>query len=180
MGTEENILDGYELDDDNNPMGQLSQILFNTEEQCQMVQKLIKNQIEVKDAQIDKLYAELEYYKKDSAERFVEQVMKAIIKVRKDLSRRIESVEWEGMSADELRREYIYVFEDMTDLLEQQNIDSYETSSGMAFDPSIHQAKIELTDNAEFDKMVKCSLSEGYKKGNKVIIPERVIVYQYK
>ena len=180
MGLEENILDGYELDDDNNPLGKISQILYNTQEQCQTLQTLIKNQIEVKDVQIDKLYAELEYYKKDSADRFVEQVMKSIIKVRKDIQKRIDSEEWEKMSEVELRREYVYIFEDMTDLLEQQNIDSYETPSGSLFDASIHQAKIEITDNPELDKTVKCSLSEGYKKGNKIIIPERVMVYQYK
>lgn len=180
MENEEKIINGYELDDEDNSLGQLSQILLNTQAQCQMVDNLIKNQIKVKDNQIDKLYAELEYYKKDSAERFVDQVMKGLIKVRKDLGRRIQSNAWEELTAEELRREYVYIFEDMSDLLEQQNIDSYETESGLMFDPSIHQAKIEVTDNIELDKTVKCSLSEGYKKGNKVIIPERVVVYQYK
>lgn len=180
MESEENILDGYDVADDDHPFGKISQILYNTQEQCQMMQALIKNQIEVKDAQIDKLYAELEYYKKESADRFIEQVMKSIIKVRKDLQRRIESEQWETMSEEQLRREYVYLFEDMTDLLEQQNIDSYETASGASFDASIHQAKIEITDNPELDKTVKCSMSEGYRKGNKVIIPERVVVYQYK
>ena len=180
MGVEENILNGYDVEDENDLLGQISQSLYNTQEQCQMLQNLIKNQIEVKDSQIDKLYAELEYYKKDSAGKFVEQIMKSVIKVRKDIQRRIQSEQWKEMSADELRKEYVYILEDMTDLLEQQNIDSYVTSSGELFDASIHQAKIEITDVLELDKIVKCSLSEGYRNGNKVIIPERVIVYQHK
>lgn len=174
------VRNGYEDCDDDNPLGQLNEILLNSREQCQMFERLITNQINVKDAQIDKLYAELEYYKKDSADRFIDQVMKALIKVRKDMIRRMESVDWEEMSVEQLRKEYVYVFEDMTDLLEQQNIDSYETVSGAMFDASVHQAKIETTDNLELDKKVKCSLSEGYKKGTRVLIPERVVVYQYK
>ena len=180
METVENVLSEYEEDDERNPLGQLNEILLNTQEQCQMVESLIKNQIEVKDSQIDKLYSELEYYKKESADRFVNQVMKSIIKVRKDIARRMKSDDWLELSAEQLRREYTYVLEDMTDLLEQQNIDSYTTESGTVFDASIHQAKVETTDNPALDKTIKCSLSEGYKKGDKVIIPERVIVYQHK
>lgn len=180
MEMEENKKEIYDVEDENDSIGEISQILYNTQEQCQMMQSLIKNQIEVKDAQIDKLYSELEYYKKESADRFIEQLMKSIIKVRKDMQRRIDSDEWQQMSEDELRKEYTYIFEDMSDLLEQQNIDNFETSSGEIFDASIHQAKVEVTDIPQLDKTIKCSLSEGYRKGNKVIIPERVIVYQYK
>ena len=180
MSLEKFVMGEYDVDVDESPLGKLSEVLLNTQEQCQMVENLIKNQIEVKDAQIDKLYSELEYYKKESADRFVEQVMKSIIKVRKDILRRIESDEWHEMSAEDLRKEYTYVFEDLTDLLEQQNIDSFTTESGAVFDSSIHQPKIEGTDKPELDKTVKLSISEGYKKGDKVIMPERVIVYQYK
>ena len=180
MENVENILGEYIKNDENNPLGQLQEILLNTQEQCLMAENLIKNQIEVKDAHIDKLYSELEYYKKQSADKFVEQVMKSIIKVRKDIVRRITSDEWIELSAEQLRKEYIYIFEDLTDLLEQQNIDSFKTEAGTLFDASIHQAKVEVTENPEWDKTVKCSISEGYKKGNKVIIPERVIVYQHK
>ena len=48
MESEENILDGYDVADDDHPFGKISQILYNTQEQCQMMQALIKNQIEVK------------------------------------------------------------------------------------------------------------------------------------
>lgn len=180
MEFDEIVSNGYEDDDEKNPLGQLSEILLNTQEQCQMVESFIKSQIEVKDKQIDKLYSELEFYKKESEDRFIDQVMKSIIKVRKDLARRIGADDWQEMSVEQLRREYVYVFEDMTDLLEQQNIDAFTSKCGDLFDASIHQAKVEITDNIELDKTVKCSLSEGYTKGTKVIIPERVIVYQYK
>ena len=84
------------------------------------------------------------------------------------------------MSAEELLEQYVYIFEDLTDLLEQQNCDEIVSEPGTAFDPAIHQPKLEQTEDAQLDKTVKCSLSEGYRKSEKVLIPERVIVYQHK
>jgi molecular chaperone GrpE (heat shock protein) len=160
--------------------GELLEILLNTREQCQMMDQLIKNQIEVKDQLIDKLHKELDYYKKGAAEKFEDQLMKAVIKVRRDMSKRSSSGEWDKITVDDLKREYQYVLEDITDLLEQQNVDAYESAPGDDFDASIHQAKIEATEDSSLDKKIKESISEGYKKGDKVLIPERVIVYQYK
>jgi molecular chaperone GrpE (heat shock protein) len=166
------------LDDDES--GQLMEILLNTREQCQMIDNLIKNQIEVKDKMIDKLHGELEYYKQDSAERFVEQLMKAVIKIRKDMSRRIKSDSWDSIAVNDIKREYLYIYQDITDLLEQQNVDAYHTEPGQLFDPAIHQAKTEQTDDPQLNKMVKRSLEEGYKKKDRVLQPEKVVVYQYK
>jgi len=110
MSLEENN-EGLDIvSEENDRWGELSEILLNTQEQCQMVKQLIDNQIEVKDAQINKLYAELEYYKKDTADRYIEQVMKSIIKVRKDLIRKIESDDWSELSAEQLRKEYTYIY----------------------------------------------------------------------
>ena len=162
------------------PNGELLEILLNTREQGQMMEQLIKNQIEVKDDMIDKLHKELDYYKQDAADRFTDQLMKAVIKVRKDMTRLVTSDKWQEMTADDLRREYQYSLEDITDLLEQQNVDPFSSEPGDDFDASIHQAKIEATNDVSLYKKVKESISEGYKKGSKVLIPERVIVYQYK
>lgn len=158
---------------------ELAEILLNTQEQCQMVEDLIKNQINVKDELINKLHKELEYYKQEAADRYVEQVMKAVIKVRKDMVKTVDLFN-EDSTAEDVIREYIYILEDLTDLLEQQNIDYYSSPAGSIFDASIHQAKIEQTDIQELDKTIKESISDGYKKGDKVLIPERVIVYQYR
>ena len=164
----------------NDPSGELMEIVLNTREQCQMMEQLIKNQIEVKDDMINRLHKELEYYKQGAADRFTEQLMKAVIKVRKDMNRLMSSDRWMEMSAEDIQREYVYIFEDLTDLLEQQNVDAYKTEPGADFDASIHQPKLEATDDPSLDKKVKESLGEGYIKGDKVLQPERVIVYQYK
>lgn len=162
------------------PSEKVSEILLNMREQSQMMELLIKNQIEIKDDMISKLHRELEFYRQESADRFVNQLMKAVIKVRKDMMKRISSDEWSEMPREVIQREYTYVFEDLTDLLEQQNIDPYQTAPGEPFDAAIHQPKLETTDVPELDKTIKISLSEGYRKCDKVLIPERVVVYQYK
>ncbi len=174
----ENVLDSPAENEQEND--KLMEILLNTREQGQMIEQLIKNQIEVKDEMINKLHKELDYYKQESADRFVDQVMKAIIKVRKDIKKRMESDKWYELAADDLRREYSYVLEDLTDLLEQQNIDAYSTEPGSEFNASIHQPKLEGTTDQSLDKKIKESLAEGYKKGDKVLQPERVVVYQFK
>ena len=84
------------------------------------------------------------------------------------------------MTADDLRKEYQYTLDDITDLLEQQNVDPFSSKSGDDFNPSIHQPKLEVTMDVSLDRKVKESISEGYKKGDKVLIPEKVIVFQYK
>lgn len=167
-------------EEDETEIGEILEILLNTREQGQIMEQLIKNQIEVKDEMISKLHKELDYYKQDVADRFVDQLMKAVIKVRKDMSKLADSDKWETLTADDLRREYQYVLEDITDLLEQQNVDPYSSEPGDDFDASIHQPKLEATTDILLDKKIKESISEGYKKGDKVLIPERVIVYQYR
>ncbi len=169
-----------ENDDETISKSEITEILLNTRELGQMTEQLIKNQIEVKDNMISKLHKELEFYKQGEADRFIDQVMKSVIKVRKDMLKNLSDDEWEEKSAGEIRKEYTYIFEDITDLLEQQNIDTYQTESGSLFDPSIHQAKLENTDDPSLDKRIKKSLGEGYRKNNKVLLPERVIVYQYR
>jgi molecular chaperone GrpE (heat shock protein) len=167
-----------QLPDEN--VEKLEEILLNTREQCQMMDQM-KKHFQVKDELIDKLHKELEYYKQEQADRFVDQLMKALIKVRNDMKKQISSEKWSDMIADELRKEYTYSFEDLTDLLEQQNIDPYESSEGEVFDASRHQVfKVEPTDDESLDKKIKKSVNEGYVKGDKILMAERVIVYQYK
>ena len=169
-----------DISDENTSSGELLEILLNTREQCQMMENLIKNQINIKDDMIDKLHKELDYYKQDAADRFINQLMKAVIKVRKDMNRLMTSEKWNDMSANDIKREYQYIFEDITDLLEQQNVDPYQSEPGDTFDASIHQPKLELTTDPASDKIIKESISEGYKKNGKVLIPEKVVIYQYK
>lgn len=159
---------------------EVQQLLLKISEQELRMEQMLKNQINVKDEMIDKLHKELDYYKRDAAEKFTDQLMKAVIKIRKDMVKRILEKKWDTISVEALKQEYQYVFEDLTDLLEQQNVDPYESEPGDDFDPAIHQPKMESTSDKELDRKIKGSISEGYKKGSRVLIPERVVIYQYK
>jgi molecular chaperone GrpE (heat shock protein) len=178
--SEKIIAQSAEPETENDQNDELMEILLNTREQGQMVEQLIKNQIDVKDDMINRLHRELDYYRQGAEDRFVDQLMKAVIKVRKDMVKLVSSDRWGTLTVDDLRREYQYSMEDITDLLEQQNVDPYRSEPGDIFNAAIHQAKIEVTDDISLDKKIKRSLSDGYMKDTKVLIPERVVVYQYR
>lgn len=158
----------------------VTEILLNTQENNQMFDAMIRNQIQVKDAMINKLHDEMQYYKDDHAGRYVNQVMKSIIKIRKDMVKKITSDSFIDADADTVRKEYGYLLDDLTDLLEQQDIDPFSTDEGEPFDASKHQVfKLEPTDNPELDKCIKKSVNEGYTQKDKLLMAEKVIVYQY-
>lgn len=178
-GAEKLVLSEEEVTGENSASGQLFELLLNTRELCQMMENMVKNQIEVKDELIDKLHKELEIYRQGAIDRFVDEIIKEIIKIKKDMIRQISSEQWKELSAEEVKKQYTYIFEDLTDLLERQNIDAYRSEPGADFDASIHHPKTEKTEDKSLDKKIKESLSEGYTKENKTFIPERVVVYQY-
>lgn len=171
----EKILEMEETEND-----QSGQDTVDLKEQLELLKNMLQNQIEVKDEMIDKLHKELEYYRQGAADRFVDQLMKGIIKIRKDMLRLMASEKWGDMFGEDMEEEYQYIFEDLTDLLEQQNVDAYQSDVGDLFNPAIHQAKTEVTDDMVLDKTIKQSISEGYKRNGRVLMPEKVVVYQYK
>lgn len=160
-------------------LNDLEEILLNSREMCEMTQQVINNQIRVKDERIDRLHEELTMYKKLVDDKYTAELMKELIKVRKNMMRVLESDDWETKTAEELRKEYTYIFEDVSDLLEQNNVDEIKSQPGDAFDAAFMNAKVEQTDDPEKDKVIIESIQPGYKKGDKVLIPEKVKVYKY-
>ena len=156
------------------------ELLIKIDERSENLNALMINRIQARDELIDRLHEELDYYKKDAASKFENQLLKAVIKIHHSMKKKLNSNYFEGKDSPQILQEYMYAFEDLTDLLEQQICDEIETPCGEKFDPAIHQAKLEETEDILLDKTVKCSISSGYKKNGKVLIPERVIVYQYK
>lgn len=160
---------------------ELEEILLNIKEQSEMMEHLIKNQINVKDEMINKLHKELEYFKQDLADRFTEQLLKAFIKLYLNMKKTASSSKFFEMSVENLRDEYMYATDDIKDQLELQNVDEFAAKEGDDFDASRQQiVKTEETDKPELDKKIKSSQSSGFTRNGKVIVNERVIVYQYK
>ena len=149
-------------------------------QELQALNAKYQHQISVKDDLIDKLHADLRSYQKDDSDRYILQVMKGIIRLRSAMQKQIQASQWENLSAEQLREEYGYILEDLTDLLENQGIIPFSSAPGSSFDPSKQNPKVELTNDPELDKTVKESKKDGYMQSERLIIPELVIVYQYK
>lgn len=159
---------------------ELMQELHALTETCKHFDEVIQHQISTKDELIDKLHADLRSYQKEDSERYILQVMKAVIRIRSAMQKQLQSSRWASLSADQLRDEYGYILEDLTDLLENQGIIAFASATGSAFDPSKHNPKIEHTSDPVLDKTVKESTKDGYMQDDKLILPEQVIIYQYK
>ncbi len=163
---------------DQDQVDQLNEILLNTQEQCQMMEQVLIEQIKKKDSQIDLLHKELEYYKQDQADKLINQAMKELISLRNQLLKTIQSESWENMSEKELKKTLIYLEEDMTDLLQRQEIDPFTSLPGENFDAGKHKATVIPTDDDSLDRKVQKSTSPGYIKRGKVLIPESVVIYR--
>lgn len=157
----------------------INEILLNTQEQCQIMEQVLKKQIETKDQLIDRLHSELEYYKKDQADRLINQAMKEVIKLRNDLLKVMESEDWKKMDERKLRQVIEYLEEDITDLLQRQDIEPFTSLPGELFDPSMHSAAgMVFTEDENLDHRIQKSKSPGYTKGDRVLIHEPVVVYR--
>lgn len=154
--------------------------LKEMEEQYLIIEKLIHNQIEVKDGNITKLFKELESYKAQSGNKYLDQVMKSVIKVHRDMERKIESDDWGTLTLERMEKEYQYVWEDLTDFLEENEVYSFQAAPGELFDLSKHKITVELTEDKNLDGRVKMSTKKGYMKADRVLILENVTVYKYK
>lgn len=144
------------------------------------VQAVLKNQIEAKDSLINRLHDELEKAKQDPVQAYTDQLVKSVIKIRKDMKKTMEKESYKEMTVNDLRKEYGYIFDDISDLLELQNVDPFKSVPGDPFDRTKHDAKTELTGDPDLDKKIKESLSEGFTKDGRVIVLEKVVVYKYK
>ena len=155
----------------------LNEILLNTQEQCQIMDQVLRRQIEKKDEQIDLLHKELQYYKEAQADRLIDQAMKEVIQVRNGLLKTLRSEGWKSMDEEMLRQVIVYLEEDITDLLERQNIDPFESLPGEPFDPSKHRAaEVVPTEDEALDHRIQTSKSPGYRKNDRILVHEAVTV----
>lgn len=148
-------------------------------QQLETIYNLLNKHVINKDQLINKLHDELEVYKKDSSNKFEEQLLKSIIKIRQDMKKTLTGAKFATMNAEELRLAYQYIYEDLTDMLEQQGCDEFTSNHGDEFNANLHLPSVEPTDDLNLDKKIKSSIKSGFKKGTKIIIPEKVIVYKY-
>ena len=73
-----------------------------------------------------------------------------------------------------------YIYNQFKTTLENNNITAID-SVNVEFDPNFHEPmKTEETEDSSLDHKVKQIIQKGYKMGDKVIRPARVVVYKLK
>lgn len=73
-----------------------------------------------------------------------------------------------------------YIYNQLKTTLENMDVSAIDAVN-VSFDPNLHEPmKTEDTDDATLDHKVKQIIQKGYKMGDKVIRPARVVVYKLK
>ena len=73
-----------------------------------------------------------------------------------------------------------YIYSQLKTTLENHNVSAIDAVNG-EFDPNLHEPmKTEETDDAENDHKIAQIIQKGYKMGEKIIRPARVVVYKAK
>ena len=127
---------------------------------------------------LQRLAAEFDNFRKRSARdaaatlgRANERLVKELLPVLDDLGRALEAAEeHEGAKLEEGVR---LVHRSLADLLAKEGLAEIETDG--AFDPHVHEALLSQPSDAEEGSVIEV-VQKGYKLGDKVLRPARVVV----
>lgn len=130
---------------------------------------------------IDRQYQELNAYRREIHEKLGKAIVMDLIAEIDGAERSAEhysALEATPENYAKLRKLVLAHAEDLRDLLENNDIDSYRTEAGAAFNHKRHSIlKTVATDDPSLAKTIQASLRWGFEKGGKVIRPEKVAVY---
>ena len=128
----------------------------------------------------DKLYKELETYRKDVYAKMLKPLIIGLVMLLDDLERAVERIEGADDAGEraikKLRDE---VPEDLRDLLEENGVELYNTE-GDIFDPRSQKSmSVEPTADPDLDKHIARRLRHGYRWNGTTLRPETVVIYKY-
>lgn len=130
---------------------------------------------------IDRQYHELDAYHREIHEKLSKAIVMDLIAEIDGAERSAEhysALEATPENYAKLRKLVLAHAEDLRDLLENNDIDSYRTEAGNAFNHKRHSVlKTVATDDPSLAKTIQASLRWGFEKDGKVIRPEKVAVY---
>ncbi len=132
---------------------------------------------------IDKQFQELDAYHREAHEKLTKAIVMDLISEIDGAERSAEHYETLSPTQEnyaKLKKLIMSHAEDLRDILENNEIESYRTPAGAPFDHKRHSVlKTIPTDDSTQAKTVQSSLRSGYVKGDKVIRPEKVAVYVF-
>lgn len=130
---------------------------------------------------IDRQYQELDAYRRETHEKLNKAIVMDLIAEIDGAERSAEhysALEATPENYAKLRKLVLAHAEDLRDLLENNDIDSFRTEAGAAFNHKRHSVlKTVATDDPSLAKTIQASLRWGFEKDGKVIRPEKVAVY---
>ena len=130
---------------------------------------------------IDRQYQELDAYHREIHEKLNKAIVMDLIAEIDGAERSAEhysALEATPENYAKLKKLVLAHAEDLRDLLENNDIDSYRTEAGTAFNHKRHSVlKTVATDDPSLAKTIQASLRWGFEKDGKVIRPEKVAVY---
>lgn len=130
---------------------------------------------------IDKQFQELDAYHREAHEKLSKAIVMDLISEIDGAERSAEHYESLTPTQEnyaKLKKLIMAHADDLRDVLENNEIESYRTAPGDPFDHKRHSVlKTIPTDDPTLVKTIQASLRSGYVKGDKVIRPEKVAVY---
>lgn len=135
-----------------------------------------------REAQLDRLHAELQRHKDDLLARVQLPILRDLIAVHDDLAKLL--AHWEELPAERrewpaLRRSLGTFAEQMVDVLSRYGVSPYEEEDA-AFNPKTQRAvRAVPTPEAALDRRVARRVRPGYRYNERPLRPEEVDVYRY-
>jgi molecular chaperone GrpE (heat shock protein) len=152
--------------------------------QMEQLQKLFEDKIqqsETAEKVIDRMHEELQVYKKDIYLQMVRPILFDLIKIRENFLKMVAAYEEAGKEEQLITKKTFELYEkDIGDIMEKNNVEMYKSKKGDIFVP-IRQTILDkvVTDRRELHGKIAQSLSYGYLLNQKVLSPEKVMVYSF-
>lgn len=145
----------------------------------------VEEQLQKRVAELDdkllRMAAEFDNYKKRTARQFDEMVRSAndriigeFLEIADNFERALNHA-GEKTDAEAFRKGVELIFNQMKDLLQKYDITPIE-ALGQPFDPSLHDAMMQIESDEFADGIVAMEMSKGYRQGNRVVRHSKVAV----
>lgn len=146
----------------------------------QMIEKFDKKIAadEHKNLLFDKMYSELDSYKKDIYAKMLKPFIMETILLIEDTARFIDKMD--TYDSEKITKYIKGIPDDLINLLEMNDVELYEEDSDVVNHRSQRVVKQVETDNIELDNKIESSLRKGYRWNGVIIRPEAIQVYKYK
>lgn len=133
---------------------------------------------EHKNKLFDKMYAELESYKKDIHSKLIKPFIMETIMLIEDMSRFIDKME--NCEPEKIAKYLKSIPDDLTNLLEVSGVELYEEENDTFSTKTQRAVKQIETDKAELNNKIESRQRKGYTWDGIIIRPEAVQIYKYK